>query len=280
MFRPMTATLCRSRLSHFPRGASLITHRHTYTSSETTACNIRPGFEKSGYYSIAVSMKLDAGSVIPAPIALFLDGLPQGHGPDPISGSDYVWNVASQQTFEQYSARYIYLYAGNHTVGIWCFACSQSTAARAGARVFPSRLTSSAAPPSEPPARGIRPSSRCGATIFGILLSEAVQLWSNADDPDTQAIISSSSGATINSGCWSIPVYVSQDAVIRRAISPFRLNNVMPIDPVTTRNWRLRCSRRAARIAHISLYDPTHRYIQEFLRLFADLCAGSRLSML
>ena len=109
----------------------------------------------------------------PAPIALFLDGLPQGHGRDPASGSEYVWNVANQRTFETYSADNVYLYAGIHTVGIWCLACSQSAAALVARRVH--RLTSRLRRRLEPWDRGIQPSSPCAVTTFGIPRSEAVQ---------------------------------------------------------------------------------------------------------
>jgi hypothetical protein len=219
--------------------------------------------EKSGYYSVAVSMKLDAGYGIPAPIALFLDGLPQGHGKDPMSGSEYVWNVAAQQTFERYSADSIYLYAGNHTIGIWCLACSPSSAA-ALVRDVSIYLTSSAAPPSEPVGSRdptIQPlrSYNIWNTAIG---SGAV--WSKADDPDTQAIISSASGATINSGCWSVPIYVAKSSdPVGFFAAP--TNNVMPISSGYYTQLPADVQPACGTDAHISLYDATRRYIQEFL---------------
>jgi hypothetical protein len=218
--------------------------------------------EKSGYYSVAVSMNLDAGGVISAPIALFLDELPQGHGRDPASGSEYVWNVANQRTFERYSVDNIYLYAGNHTVGMWCLACSQSAAALVrDVSIF---LTSSAAPPSEPVgSRDPTIQPLRSYNIWNTAIGSGAA-WSKVDDPDAQAIISSASGATINSGCWSVPIYVAKSSDPAGYFAA-PLNNVMPISSGYYTPLPAEVQPACGTDAHISLYDPTHRYIQEFL---------------
>ena len=218
--------------------------------------------EISGYYSIVVSMKLDTGDAIPAPIALFLDGLPQGHGRDPASGSEYVWNVANRGTLETYRADGVYLYAGSHTVGIWCLACSQSAAALVG--YVSIRLTSATAPPSEPwGSRDPTIQPLRSYNIWNTAIGTGA-VWSNVDDPDTQAMISSASGATINSGCWSVPVYVAKSGdPVGYFAAPF--NNVMPISSGYYTRLPVEVQPACGTDAHISLYEPTHRYIQEFL---------------
>jgi hypothetical protein len=219
--------------------------------------------ERGGYYSIVVSAGIGLKSIAPAPIALFLDGLPQGHGPDPASGSDYVWNVTGQHSVADYVARNIYLYPGNHTVALQCLECSLAgTTARIGSVTVV--LTSTEAPPPEP--AGSRDPTIQPLRSYNIwnraIGGEAI--WSKRDDADTQAIVHSANGATINSGCWSFPVYVAQT---RDPIGYFATptNNVMPISfgyhtPLAA-GVRPSCGTDT----NITLYDPTHRYMQEFL---------------
>jgi len=89
-------------------------------------------------------------------------------------------------------------------------------------------------------------------------------VWSKADDPDTQAIISSASGATINSGCWSVPVYVAKNSdLVGYFAAP--TNNVMPISSGYYTQLPADVQPACGTDAHISLYDATRRYIQEFL---------------
>ena len=216
----------------------------------------------NGYYSISVFASLDPGSAAPAPIALFLDGLPQGHGPDPASGSDYVWNVTSQQAFEQYTASNIYLYAGTHTVGFQCLACSRyATVALVGAVSI--RLTSTAAPPSEPAgSRDPTVQPLRSYNIWNTAIGSGA-LWSNADDPDTRAIITSAFGATINSGCWSIPVYITKTSdPVGYFATPTR--NTMPIDTGYFTQLAADVLPSCGSDRNITLYDSTHRYMQEF----------------
>ena len=219
--------------------------------------------EKSGYYSIVVSMRLDFGYAIPAPIALFLDGLPQGHGTDAISGSEYVWNATGQQAFQNYTADNIYLHAGTHSVGLWCLACSPSATAAliSDVSILP---TSFAAQPSEPAgSRDPTVQPLRSYNIWNTAIGSGA-VWSKTDDLDTQAIISAASGATINSGCWSVPVYVAKSGdPMGYFAAP--TNNVMPFsfgyDTQLPADVQPACGTDRS----ISLYDPTHRYMQEFL---------------
>jgi hypothetical protein len=244
--------------------------------------------KENGYYSITISATLASNHAsAPAPIALFVDGLPQGHGPDPVSGSDYVWNVTNQGAFAKYTAANIYLYAGTHTVGMQCLACSLSTTtALIGAVTL--ELTSTAAPPYEPTGQRdptVQPlrSYNIWNTSIG---SGAV--WSSKGDPDTQAIINSALGATINSGCWSVPVYVAKttDPVGFFATPTY---DVMPISSGYFTNIPTNAQPACGTDANITLYDPTHRWMQEFLscsptslpkgfqcyyNLMTDVCEG------
>ena len=218
--------------------------------------------KRSGYYSIIVSANLGSAYAVPAPIALFLDGLPQGHGPDPKSGSDYVWSVTGQRTFAQYTAGNIYLYAGSHTVGLQCLACSWSTTVALVSAVSV-ELTSTAAPPSEPAgSRDPTVQPLRSYNIWNTAIGSGA-VWSNTDDPDTQAIISSASGATINSGCWSIPVYIAKTSdPFGYFAAPTR--NIMPINNGYYTQLAPDVLPSCGSDRVITLYDPTHRYMQEF----------------
>jgi hypothetical protein len=218
--------------------------------------------KSSGYYSIIISAGLDPGSAAPAPIALFLDGLPQGHGPDPMSGSDYVWNVTGQRTFAQYTAGNIYLYAGSHTVGLQCLACSWSTTVALVSAVSV-ELTSTAATPSEPAgSRDPTVQPLRSYNIWNTAIGSGA-VWSNTDDADTQAIITSASGATINSGCWSIPVYIAKTGdPVGYFATPTR--NIMPINAPYHTQLPPEALPSCGSDRNITLYDPTHRYMQEF----------------
>jgi hypothetical protein len=217
---------------------------------------------KSGYYSILVSARLDDNLGLPSPIALFIDGLPQGHGPDPASGSDYVWDVNGRKLVE-YSADNVYLYAGIHTVGLWCLACSASTATALVSAVS-LVMTSSAAPPLEPiGSRDPTVQPFRSYNIWNTAIGSGA-VWSKPDDLDTQAIINSASGATINSGCWSVPVYVAKSGdPVGYFAAP--TNNVMPISSGYYTQLPVEVVPACGTDAGISLYDPPHRYIQEFL---------------
>ena len=219
--------------------------------------------EQSGYYSIIVSAGLRSEDTDPAPIALFLDGLPQGHGPDPFSGSDYVWSVTGNRTFAQYTADNIYLYAGTHTVGLQCLACSWSTTVALVSAVSVD-LTSTAAPPSEPPgSRDPTVQPLRSYNIWNTAIGSGA-VWSNMDDPDTQAIIRSASGAAINAGCWSIPVYIAKTSdPVGYFAAP--TNNVMPISSGYYTQLASDVQPSCGSDTNITLYDPTHRYMQEFL---------------
>lgn len=220
--------------------------------------------EESGYYSIVVSARLDPNHALaPAPIAFFVDGLPQGHGPDPLSGSEYVWNVTNQGALAKYTAANIYLYAGTHTVGMQCLACSSSTSIVLIDAVT-LELTSTAAPPYEPP--GQRDPTQQPLRSYNIWNTSigSAAVWSNASDPDTQAIINSASGATINSGCWSVPVYVAKTTdPIKFFATP--AYDLMPISSGYFTNIPVDAQPACGTDANITLYDPTHRWMQEFL---------------
>jgi hypothetical protein len=244
------------------RGASYYSAPYIYFVGDDGA-QYSQTIERSGYYSIVVSANLDSSHTDPAPIALFLDGLPQGHGPDPISGSDYVWNITGQRTFAQYTADNIYLYSGTHTVGLQCLACSPSTtvALVSAASVF---LTSTAAPPSEPPgSRDPTIQPLRSYNIWNAAIGSGA-VWSNTEDTETQAIISSASGATINSGCWSVPVYIAKTSDPLGYFAP-PTNNVMPISSGYYTQLPPDVQPSCGTDTNITLYDPTHRYMQEFL---------------
>jgi len=244
--------------------------------------------KENGYYSITISAALDSNHAsAPAPIALFVDGLPQGHGPDPVSGSDYVWNVSNKGAPTKYTAADIYLYAGTHTVGLQCLACSLITAT-ALIDAVTLELTSAAAPPYEP--RGQRDPTVQPLRSYSIWNTSigSGAVWSNKSDPDTQAIINSASGATINSGCWSVPVYVAKttDPLGFFATPTY---DVMPISTGYSTTIPINAQPACGTDAHMTLYDPTHRWMQEFLgcsptsspkgfqcyyNLMTDVCEG------
>lgn len=245
-----------------PGSASYYSSPHIYFVGDGGA-QYSQQIKSSGYYSIMVSASLDLGSTAPAPIALFLDGLPQGHGPDPMSGSEYVWNVSGQRTFRQYTTDNIYLYAGIHTVGLQCLACSRPTTVALIEAVSVS-LTSTAAPPSEPAgSRDPTVQPLRSYNIWNTAIGSGA-IWSKTSDPDTRAIISSASGATINSGCWSVPVYIAKSSDPEGYFAA-PTNNVMPISSGYYTQLASDVQPACGTDAPFTLYDPTHRYMQEFL---------------
>ena len=264
---------CRSPPSPSRPGARHTTHRHTSISSEMTVRNTRSRSKGMDTIRSSVSANLGSAYAVPAPIALFLDGLPQGHGPDPKSGSDYVWSVTGQQTFAQYTAGNIYLYAGSHTMGLQCLACSWSTTVALVSAVSV-ELTSTAAPPSEPAgSRDPTVQPLRSYNIWNTAIGSGA-VWSNTDDPDTQAIISSASGATINSGCWSIPVYIAKTSdPFGYFAAPTR--NTMPINNGYYTQLAPDVLPSCGSDRDITLYDSTHRYMQEFQGCSRDLAPAA-----
>ena len=219
--------------------------------------------EQNGYYSIVVTARARSMAVDKfAPISLFVDGLPQGHGTDPVSGSDFVWDVEASEKFTTYPASRIYLYAGRHTIGLRCLECSNRITVVVSAVEV--NLTSSAAPPSEPPgARDPTIQPLRSYNIWNTAIGSGA-IWSDAGDPDTQAIIKSAAGATINSGIWSIPIYVAKDTdPIGYFAAPD--NNVMPISHGHATNIPANIQPSRDGDANVTLYDDTHRWMQEFL---------------
>jgi hypothetical protein len=219
--------------------------------------------QRNGYYSIIVKAHVRSLEVDKfAPIALFVDGLPQGHGVDPESGSDFVWNVGASENFTTYISTHIYLYGGRHTIGFRCLACSTDVTAVVCAATV--KLTSSARPPPEPPgARDPTIQPLRSYNIWNTAIGSGA-IWSKASDVDTQAIVKSAAGATINSGTWSIPVYVAKygDPTGYFA-APY--NNVMPISRGYTTHIPVRVQPSSDSDANITLYDASHRWMQEFL---------------
>ena len=113
-------------------------------------------------------------------------------------------------------------------MGLQCLACCWSTTVALVSAVSV-ELTSPAAPPSEPAgSRDPTVQPLRSYNIWNTAIGSGA-VWSNTGDPDTQAIIGSASGATINSGCWSIPVYMAKTS------DPFgyfaaQTRNIMPIN--------------------------------------------------
>lgn len=219
--------------------------------------------EQNGYYSIVVTARARSMEVDKfAPISLFVDGLPQGHGTDPVSGSDFVWDVEASEKFTTYTASHIYLYVGRHTIGLRCLECSnQITAIVSAVEV---NLISSAAPPFEPPgSRDPTIQPLRSYNIWNTAIGTGA-VWSKASDLDTQAIIKSAAGATINSGAWSIPVYVAKRSDPTGYFAT-PSNNIMPISRGYAANIPAGVRPSSDSDANITLYDPTHRWMQEFL---------------
>jgi hypothetical protein len=219
--------------------------------------------ERSGYYALTVTASVrSAHNGAFAPIALFVDGLPQGHGTDALSGSDFVWKVAGSGKFRTYTAPGIYLYSGHHTVGLRCLDCSSITAAMVSAVSLV--LTSSTLAPFEPPgARDPTIQPLRSYNIWNTAIGSGA-VWSDESDADTQAIIKSAPGATINSGVWSIPVYVAKPDDPRGYFAAPD-NDVMPISLGYSTNMPINVRPSTDSDANITIYDPTHRWLQEFL---------------
>jgi hypothetical protein len=219
--------------------------------------------QRNGYYSIVITARVRSGEVDKfAPIALFVDGLPQGHGTDLVSSSDYVWSVGESEKVTTYITPHVYLYAGKHTIGLRCLDCSARTTAVVGAVAI--NLTSSAPPPFEPTgARDPTIQPLRSYSIWNTAIGSGA-VWSKASDVDTQAIIKSAAGATINSGIWSIPIYVAKHSdPTGYFAAPY--NNVMPISCGYTTNIPATVQPSSGSDANITLFDSTHRWMQEFL---------------